>query len=429
MKNTPAAYKTTKFSGWLKEGSRFFSWEALIILANALTGFIIVRDLPKLEYAQYTLMLGAVAMFTNLTNMGLTPALSGIGGRFWSDGQKMRALVDTVMRIRRRIAWWLGLPVLAFGGWQLHLLGISPGRNMLLLAACIPHALAQIELGIYKVVAQLHSAIRSIQWIDLQATVLKLGGAWLIVTLTDDALWLLVWLSIVFGGYAHRLRLHADGFMADKAPHAPVFEQDVYDIVRPNVIRTLYWTFESQISLLLCVWLTSADYVASFGALGRVAIFFTLISSFVANYLIPRLAKARGRARTLGLAGTVLVANILPSIPLLVIARWKPEWFLWLLGEQYDAIAEHVFPFLLVFVVGTLAAAAYQVCAAKGWIALNRFYPPVSIFGQVMLLVCWRPDSFDQIIVFQGLLNVLFLTFNTCMFFWEGKRQNWHAQD
>ena len=426
MKSNAQLQSKPNIKAWLKEGGRFLSWEVLILFANALTGFIIVRELPKLQYAQYTLALSAVSMFTNLTNMGLTPALSGIGGRFWNDGEKMRSLVDTVMGIRRRIAWWLGLPVLAFSGWQLHKLGVSPGRNALLLAACIPHAMAQLESGIYKVVSQLQSAIRSLQWIDLQTTLVKFGGAWLIVSVTGDTLWLLLWLSLVFSYYAYRLRLDTNRFMATEAPTSPYMEQQVRDIVRPNVIRTIYCTFESQISLFLCVWLTNAEYVASFGALGRLSIFFTLITSFVFNYLIPRLAKAKGQTQTIRLAGAVLVANILPAIPLLIIANRKPEWLLWLLGEDYATITTNVFPFLLVSMVGNLAAAAYQVCAAKGWIALNRFYLPVSIAGQALLLFSLRPKSFEQIIVYQGLLNLLFFLFNGYMFYFEGKRQNWH---
>lgn len=381
-----------------------------------LTGFALVRGLDRSQYAQYTLALSLVSLLVNMSNMGLTPALSGIGGRFWADAERLGALLSTVLRLRRRIAGAVALPLLAYGAWQLHRIGASTGTVLLLLCGAGAMAHAQLEGGLYRVVSQLHQAVPAIQRIDLGTTLLRLGGTLALLGAGAGAPWVVGWGALTYARWSTRLRVLAGQYAASGADTAPGTDREVRDIVRPNALRTVYWTFESQVSLMLCVWLASADLVAVFGALGRFALLFALTGAYTQHYLLPRLSRAAEaqEVRRLGLAVVALHAGV--ALPLLLVGKVWPGALLWLLGSAYVGMEAYVFPFLVVSTIGTLAAAAYQVCAAKGWIHLNKYYPPIAVVGQVLILLLLRPADLMGIIAFQGLASLLFLMFNLMMF-------------
>jgi len=399
----------------------FFALEALIMGANLLTGFALVRGMDRLQYAQYTLTVGLVSMMVNMSNMGLTPALSGIGGRFWSDAERLGALLATVLRLRRWIAAAITLPLLAYGAWQLHHIGTGPMAVTCLLAGATVMGLSQLEGGLYRVVSQLHQAVRLLQHIDWSTTLIRLVGTLGLLAVGAGAPWIIGWAALTYVLWSWRLRTLSGQFTRAGAAIDLETDRQVRDLVRPNALRTVYWTFESQISLLLCVWLASADGVAVFGALGRFALLFALLGAFTNHYLLPRLSRATDWPVVRRLALAVMALHLALALPLLLVGKVWPGALLWLLGSAYSGMEAYVFPFLVVSIIGTLAAAAYQVCAAKGWIHLNTYYPPLAIGGQILFIMLLKPKDLMGIIAFQGLSSLLFLLFNLVMFHREGK--------
>lgn len=96
----------------------FVLLQSAIAALNAAAGFLIVQFSPKSDYALYTLVFSFLAVFMNISNIGITPAMSGIGGRVWQDPAALRALLNSAFHLRSRIGVWLLLPFSAYCAWQ-----------------------------------------------------------------------------------------------------------------------------------------------------------------------------------------------------------------------------------------------------------------------------------------------------------------------
>ncbi|MBK6931250.1 MAG: hypothetical protein IPH12_10445 [Saprospirales bacterium] len=79
MRNRIKKYYPALTADARQEKVIFLLIQAGITGINALTGFMILRGLVKTEYAVFTIIFSMLAIFTNITNVGITPAMSGIG--------------------------------------------------------------------------------------------------------------------------------------------------------------------------------------------------------------------------------------------------------------------------------------------------------------------------------------------------------------
>lgn len=395
---------------------RFVLGQAALTGVNALTGFALVRGLEKADYAAYSLTFSLLAIAVNASNMGLTSALLGLGGRVWPDATSVRLVLNSAQQLRNRIGAVLALPFVAYCGWQLPHIGVDVPQTALLTALVLVAAWVQMQANFYAIVLQLGKAVAALLRHDLLSAALKLVGAfaaiqlgwpvWAVVGWIVACLWLNYWAHV----------RAAQPLLSDSSDTDETYLRPMRVLVRANAVRTLYWSFEGQITILLCAWFASAERLADIGALGRLGVLFGIFQSFVASYTLPDLAKARTPAlvlrqalRTLG-AATVLLA------PILVWAALHPPSLLWILGPNYADLTEQLLPFLLASVVGQLAAVLYQICTARAWLSLNRYYVVLALPLQLLLISALDLRHIEGVILFAGLNNLFFLLFNAAMF-------------
>ena len=110
-------------------------------------------------------------------------------------------------------------------------------------------------------------------------------------------------------------------------------------------------------------------------------------------------------------------------LPILVWALLHPPSLLWILGAKYQSLEPFLFPYLLAVSAGQLAAVVYQICASKAWIDLNRYYVPLALPLQILLIRWLDLSSLTNIILFLGVNNLFFLLFNLSMFYFSFKRR------
>ena len=77
-----------KWFRWFSLLARFASAQVLIQVLGFLSGIIIVRHLSKPDYAWFTIANTFVATMGMLANLGVSGAVSAIGGEVWQDNAK-----------------------------------------------------------------------------------------------------------------------------------------------------------------------------------------------------------------------------------------------------------------------------------------------------------------------------------------------------
>lgn len=393
---------------------------------NAAVGFLIVQYSIKTDYALYTIAFSFLAVFVNISNVGITPAMTGIGGRVWQDPVALRSLLNSAFHLRRRFGLWLLLPFVAYCTWQFWKTDTGWFSTVALVGCVLVAAWAQIQAALYAIVLQLHKAVRPLQRNELMFTVLKALGI-LPMLLFNAPVYLLVgWICIcLFLNLLANQKL-AETHLAGHHDTSPQYLREIEDIARPNAVRTVYWALEGQISVLLCALFATTERIADIGALGRLGVLFAIFQAFVVNYSLPEIAKAQGKAAISKLAQKTIAMSVLLVAPVLLWAAVHPASLLWILGPNYLGLTKHLLPFLVAVSLGQIAAVVYQICTARAWIRMNRLYVPIALPLQAVLIYTLDLSLLENVILLLGINNLFFLLFNLGMYFVEMRRISTH---
>src|SRR5271165_1615610 len=92
-----------KFRRRLQMLAEFTVIQAVVQIIGFGAGLLIVRSLPKREYAYYTIGNTMLSTILYLADSGISSALSAIGGRVWQDHQRLSSLFNTALRLRRQL--------------------------------------------------------------------------------------------------------------------------------------------------------------------------------------------------------------------------------------------------------------------------------------------------------------------------------------
>jgi len=406
----------------MRDKVAFVLLQAAIAALNAAAGFLIVQYSPKSDYALYTLVFSFLAVFVNISNVGITPAMSGIGGRVWQDPIALRALLNSAFHLRRRIGIRLLIPFSAYCAWQFWKAGAGWFSMAALVGCVLAAAWAQIQAALYAIVLQLHKAVRSLQRNELVFTALKVLGILPMLWFQAPVYFLVGWICVCLALNLLANQKLAGAYLAGHHNTDPRFVREIEDIARPNALRTVYWALEGQITILLCALFATTDRIADIGALGRLSVLFAIFQAFVTNYSLPEIAKAQGKNAISRMARKTVAMSALLVAPVLLWAVVHPASLLWILGPNYRGLTQHLLPFLAAVSLGQIAAVVYQICTARAWIRLNRLYVPIALPLQAVLIYALDLSLLENVILLLGINNLFFLLFNLSMYLFEMRR-------
>lgn len=399
------------------EKFRFLVWQVGITGINALTGFVILRGVAKPDYAVYTIVFSLLAIFSNITNVGITPAMNGIGGRIWDKPRELQSLLNSSLKLRYQLGWWFAGPFIAYCIWQFAATGLNWLTLSILVLLLLFAGWIQLQHSLYAIILQLNKAIMGLQRNELWSVLLKLSGIVMLIVVRAPLLVVVGWIGFCL---LFNLRLNqkqAGNFLEKHSETQVQYEQEINTIIRSNFLRTVYWSLEGQISILLCTIFATTATIAEIGALGRLAIYFSIFQAFILNYSLPKLAKSQDKNAILLQTKQILALSIAVITPMLLWAMVHPDSLLWVLGSNYSNLQPVLLGFLLVSALGQLAAISYQVCAAKAWIQLNRYYVQLAIPLQIGLISLLDLSQLSAVILFLGVNNSFFLLYNIVMFY------------
>jgi hypothetical protein len=187
------------------------------------------------------------------------------------------------------------------------------------------------------------------------------------------------------------------------APVDPEYEATIFSLVKKTLPLTIYFCFQSQVSVWLISIFGSSHQVADLGAASRLAIIFTTIASSLAGILAVKFARSNGRKRLYLQFAQIVVGLIFILFAVVVFAYFVPDPFIWLLGPQYTNMRGLIWLVMLSSGTGSLAGAVFNLNTIKGWIPPAIVTIPVEIVTQIVLILTLDVSKLVNVLIFSGL--------------------------
>src|SRR5713226_3019846 len=257
-----------------------------------------------------------------------------------------------------------------------------------LIAVVVAGLLIQFSLGVLGVVPRLRADISRIQVIDCTGAIVRLillvglGYVFLlnagVAVAVASATWLLQYAM---------LRHYAVRVVDLSVAENPEDRRTIMDLVRKLAANTVFYCFQGQITVfLISFFARRVSSVAEVGALGRLAMIFSVLTNLLTNVFVPAFARCQDKRKLrwlyLGIVGGVTAFSL--SI---ISGAWIfPDAFLFVLGNKYA----HLHRELLLMVGGAVFAALtgtfWALNASKAWVAGAWLYIPLTLVTQIALI-------------------------------------------
>lgn len=353
--------------GWLGRVAFTGGAQAAVQLVGFVAGIVVIRALTHVEYAYYTLASAVFGTMCVLADSGIATGVMTQGGRVWQDRTRLGGTIVAALALRRRLAIasaLVALPVLAV---LLRQHGASWPATLLTTASIVPLYVATVRGHVLEAVPRLHQALAPLQAIQFATNAVRLVLMLILMPFAPQAA--VAWFAIAPSQRWANARLarlagtHADLAAApDPQARALIVQQ-----VRRTLPVSIYFTVSSQISVWLIALFGSASSVAAVGALGRLAMLFSVLGSAHTLLVVPRFARIAvdrpGLVRARYWQSQALLLAMCAA-PLAALYAY-PAAALALLGPSYAGLGHEVLLMAVSSVLALLSGAA-AVGSARG---------------------------------------------------------------
>ena len=393
-----------RWFNWFRLLAGYSAVQAIAQALGFLAGIMIVRTLPKEDYALFMIVNTIGPVMNLLSDNGITNSLSAIGGKFWQDDVRMGSLVKTAMMLRRRLVVFSFIVVTPFLVWMLWRNHARVSTIAWIVPITLVGVFFQLNAGVLGVVVNLRQQVGRMQALVFTGVLPRLALIGLFAALG--------WLNAPLAVAAGTVALAAQFWLLEQwvrpqisaeAPPDAEFRKDILAIVKRQAPLTIYFCLQGQFGIWLISIFGNVDRVAEVGALGRIGMIFSILISTTSALVVPRFARCQDPARLrshyisilLGFTGLIVLGTL--------FAWYLPSPLLWLLGAQYAQLASLVWLAVLATGTGSLAGLLYSLNINKGWIPPAAVVIPAEIMTQIVLCFCFNLSSVRGVLLI-GLL-------------------------
>src|SRR5207302_900612 len=254
--------------------------------------------LPQREYAFFTIANAMQATLMLLADIGISTGLISIGGRVWQDRHRFGELINTGLAIRKRLSVAAVIIVAPILYAVLAKNGATPTYIFLLIAFVLAGFSIQLSIDVFSVVPRLHSDISRIQKIDFTCAIVRLVLIVGLVYLFATAGLAVAIASATFLLQYFLLRAYAAKVVDLNANENPEDRREIARLIKSLAANAVFYCFQGQITVfLISFFARQTSSVAEVGALGRLAMIFTVLANLSANIFVPAFARCEWRRR------------------------------------------------------------------------------------------------------------------------------------
>ena len=367
--------------------TRFFTIQLLVQAANAVTGIAIIRILSKQDYAFYSIATSFMFSAAALTDCGISAALSALGGTVWEDGEALGKLINSALSIRR---WLVAIVVLGVGVTA-PLMFLRDGASLIsafsFTGVLITSLLFQFGTGVFGIVPQLRANYRLLEGAAILSVVTRLAILALFYFTLLNATTALLANCAGFGVQLWLYQRYAGNQVNLRAKAEKQTVSAILAIIRKQIPYELYGVLSGQIGVLLISLFGNSARVADVGALGRLAMIFTAMSSVLANILVPRFARCQDPKRLRALFLRIIGLYSFAVSSVLVIGWLFPNQLVSILGHRYGELGGECLLALSCSVSAAILAAIWGLNVSRGWIVPAWIGLTAGLSSQVLGIV------------------------------------------
>lgn len=377
----------------------FFGVQIIVQILTMISGLLLVRTMSKSEYAFYTIANSMQGAINLLGDSGIGSALTAIGGVVWQDKQRFGELIQTALEFRKKF----GIAIFATVGpimwWLLYSNGASVGYALLISGVVLAGAGLSLVHGVLIVVPRLHARVSQLQNAELilAASRLAIIGIACFTFLNAFVALLIVFLTLSLQNILYRRWAAIDADL--KAAPNPQDREKIWKTVRSQAPSVFFYCIQGQISVVIIGLFGSTTAVANLGALGRITIFFTILSSLMANVVLPRFARCQTRVRIrkmyIQIVGCYFAATTLFSLTIILLAHK----ILSILGSKYAGLENELIYLTLGAVAAAMTGVLYSLNATKGWLEGTWITIPLTLAIQISVLPFLNLGSIRDVVI------------------------------
>ena len=379
-------------------------------------GILLVRWLPQREYAYFTIANAMQATLILLADIGISTALVSIGGHVWQDRHRFGELINTALSVRKKLAVGAIVIVAPILYAMLAKNGASPVYSLLLIVLVLAAFSTQLSIDVFSVVPRLHSDIARIQKIDFICAFTRLALIVGLVYLFTTA-GLAVGIAVAtFLLQYFLLRSYAAKVVDLKAGENPEDRREMVRLIKSLAANSLFYCFQGQITVfLISFFARHAGSVAEVGALGRLAMIFTILMNLLINIFVPAFARCHEKAKLRRLYLAIAGGVLLFSAAVLAGAAAFPEQFLLVLGNRYSHLHRELLLMVGVAVISALSGTLWMLNASKAWVTGAWLYIPLTVATQIALIPFTDFSSVSGVLIFNLISGVPSLLLNLAL--------------
>src|SRR5438874_629869 len=390
--------------------------QATVQLIAFSSGILPVPLLPQHEYPFYPIANAMQAALMLLADIGISVGLVSIGGRVWQDRYRFGELINTGLAVRRKLAAASVIIVAPILYAMLTKNGASSLYTLLLIAFVLAGFSIQISVDIFSVVPRLRSDISQIQKIDFTCAIVRLLLILGLVYLFATAGLAVAIASTAFLLQYFLLRAYAAKVVDLKANENAEDRHEIVRLVKSLAANTLFYCFQAQVTVfLISFFARHAASVAEVGALGRLAMIFTVLTNLLINIFVPAFARCQDKRKLRHLFAAIAGGVILFSALVLAGAAFFPEQFLFVLGNRYTHLHRELLLMVGVAVITALSGTLWLLNASKAWITGAWLYIPLTLATQIALIPFTDFSSVAGVLIFNLISAVPSLLLNLAL--------------
>ncbi|HEV2994630.1 MAG TPA: hypothetical protein VGW99_01620 [Chthoniobacterales bacterium] len=390
--------------------------QAIVQIIGFMSGILIVRTLEQRDYAYFTIANTMQGTINLLADIGISVGLVSIGGRIWQDRHRFGELINTALSLRKKLGALVVVAVTPIMYFMLVKNGASISYTALLIVVVLIGLGFQLSIGVLGVVPRLRADIGRIQVIDITAAVARLLAlAGLLFVFLNAGIAVAVASAVSFLQYA-MLRNYAAGVIDLDAPENAEDRHSIVRLIKHLAANSVFYCFQGQITIfLISFFARRATSVAEVGALGRLAMIFSVLTNLLANVFVPAFARCQNKGKMRWLYGAIIGGVVAFSLSIICGAWIFPDEFLFVLGSKYAHLHRELLLMVAGAVLSALTGTFWALNASKAWVSGAWLYIPLTLVTQIVLIPYTDFSSVAGVLIFNLLSAIPNLLLNIVM--------------
>lgn len=408
MDNFKYLVRSIKVGEWSKMFAIVGGAQTIIQALGLLSGLIIIRFLPKQEYALYTIANSILGAMCVLSDGGISTAILALGAKNWQDRAKLSAILQTGLLLRRKFSFviiGIACPITIF---LLHQNDASYIYALVIFISMIPAFYAAVSDSLLEIIPKLHGKIYNLQQNQIAVSVSKILFNFLVFLVPFTSIALIGnGIARIFGNIQLK---KINSHFTDDCQSNTELSSEILLTVKKAFPGLLYYCFSGQISMWILSTIGSTDSIANVGALSRISIIISTLSSMSAALLIPSFSKSNySRENTMAkFIQSLLLFSGACFIFFLSTIVFSNE-YLQVLGTEYVNLNYELMLSVAGAAIFSITGFMYGLSSAKGYILKPAVYVTGSILSMVVGAVLFEVSSLDGILYYN--LFVAFVQF------------------